>query len=256
MMLQDQYILSLAKDGKRIDGRQHDEYRKISVKQGVIPKAEGSAEVRMGDTWVMAGVKFGIGTPYTDKPDEGTLMTGAEFTPLASPEFERGPPGEDAIELARVVDRGIRESGTLDFKKLCIEKGEKVWMIFLDIHIINHAGNLIDACALAAMAAILDAKMPKLKDGEIVYGEKTKTPLAAKFKPITVSAVRIGENLLLDPNLEEESAMSARLTVSTKDNGNICAVQKSVGDGFTPQEIESVIELSVKKGKELRKLLG
>ena len=35
--------------------------------------------------------------------------------------FDIGRPGIEAIELARVIDRGIRESGFIDFKKLCIK---------------------------------------------------------------------------------------------------------------------------------------
>ena len=42
--------------------------------------------------------------------------------PLADPTAEPGPPGEDVIELARVVDRGIRESGMVDLKQLVLEK--------------------------------------------------------------------------------------------------------------------------------------
>ena len=48
-----------------------------------------------------------------------------ELVPFASPMFESGPPREDAIELARVVDRGIRHSEIVDKKKLCITPGKE-----------------------------------------------------------------------------------------------------------------------------------
>ena len=70
-----------------------------------------------------------LGVPYSDTPDEGSLMVGAEFLPMASSDFEMGPPGVDAIELARVVDRSIRESEAIDMKKLCIETGKKMWIV-------------------------------------------------------------------------------------------------------------------------------
>jgi len=122
MEFQYQYLLDLVSKGKRPDGRKPDEYRDINIETGVIFKAEGSAKVSIGETQVLAGVKLGIGQPYPDKPDEGVLITGAEFSPVASPEFEAGPPDEDAIELARVVDRGIRESEAIDMKKLFIDE--------------------------------------------------------------------------------------------------------------------------------------
>ena len=43
-------ILDMLKDEKRIDGRAFDEVRELSIDVGVIPKAEGSARARLGDT--------------------------------------------------------------------------------------------------------------------------------------------------------------------------------------------------------------
>lgn len=253
--IQKRFIEKLAREGKRIDGRKPDEYREVKIQTEVVPQAEGSAMVSIGDTQVMVGVKIDIGEPFPDTPDEGVLMSGAELHPMASPRFETGPPGPESIELARVVDRGIREAGAIDVKKLCIEEGEKVWMVMIDTHVINHQGNLIDATGLGAMAALLTAKLPKYEDGKVVYGEKSnkKLPVVAKVVPVTVA--HIGGKLLVDPNLDEEDAMVARLTISTKDNGNITAMQKGLSGGFSVAEVEEAMELSIKKGKELRKLL-
>ena len=115
-----EYIYDLAKRDERADGRALDQYRNISIETGVISKAEGSARVQIGDTQVLVGVKIQPGEPFPDTPDKGVIITNAELIPLASPTFESGPPREGAIELARVVDRGIRESGALDLAKLCI----------------------------------------------------------------------------------------------------------------------------------------
>src|SRR3990172_5444057 len=145
-------IRKLAGSDKRIDHRKFNQYRDISVETNVITSAEGSARVRIGNTEVIAGIKIDVGTPFKDTPDEGVLMVAGEFVPLASEDFESGPPGEDAIELSRVVDRAIRESKCVDFEKLCIKEGEKVWMIYVDIDVIDDCGNLIDACSLAALS--------------------------------------------------------------------------------------------------------
>ena len=127
------YIHKLAQQGKRIDARKFDEYRKIEIETGVVAKAEGSARVKIGNTQVLTGIKMDVGEPYPDSPDIGVLTTAAELIPLASPDFESGPPQADAIELARVVDRGVRESEVVEVEKLCIEAGEKVWIIFIFI---------------------------------------------------------------------------------------------------------------------------
>jgi exosome complex component RRP42 len=138
------FIGRLIENDRRIDGRGFDDIREISIEPNFVDrKAEGSARVKLGNTDVLCGVKLNVGTPYPDNPDSGVMSTGAELVPIASPNFEMGRPGEDAIELARVVDRGIRESGMIDFGKLCIEPGEAVWMVSIDLHVLNHDGNLL-----------------------------------------------------------------------------------------------------------------
>jgi len=254
--LQKQYMLNLVSKGIRTDKRGLEEFRKIEIEKNPIENAEGSARVKLGKTDILVGVKMDIGKPFPDKPDDGVLMTGAELSPLAHPKFETGPPRANAIELARVVDRGIRESGAIDTKKLCIKKGEKVWMVFVDIQIINQYGNMIDAATIAAITALWNAKMPTYnkKDDRADYTKK-KNKLPMKFKPIAVTFAKLGDNLLVDPNIEEESIMTARLTVTTKDKGNICALQKGGTEGLSVEEIKKTFDISIKRGKEIRKLI-
>lgn len=45
---------------------------------------------------------------------------------MASPAFEPGRPPESAIELGRIVERGLRESKAIDTEALCIVAGVKV----------------------------------------------------------------------------------------------------------------------------------
>ena len=132
------YLKQTLEKDVRFDGRKLDELRKpITIELGVSKNAEGSAKVTWGETEVEVGIKMNVGTPYPDSPDKGVLITGAELSPMSSPDFETGPPGQQAVEMARVVDRGIRESGMIDTTKLCIKEGELVWTIFLDIYIPN-----------------------------------------------------------------------------------------------------------------------
>lgn len=242
---------SLAKE-IRLDGRKLDEYREVFVETGIYNTAEGSSRVKIGETEVLAGVKFETGTPYPDSPDEGTIMVNTELLPMANPEFEAGPPGIDSIELARVVDRGIRESGAIDMKSLCIEAGEKIWIVGIDIVPINDEGNLFDAAALAAIAAVKTAKFPEFKDDAIDYKNLTDKGLELKSLPVGVTVVKIGKNFVVDPTNSEEKYVDARLTVATLDNGDICALQKGGETPLTTEDIKRMVELGIAKGKELR----
>ena len=246
-------IEDLLKDGKRLDGRKLDEFREVKVETGVVTKAEGSAIVTIGKSRVIAGVKIGLGKPFPDTPASGVLMTGAEMTAWSNNEFETGPPSPAAIELARVVDRAIREAKIIDLDKLVIEVGEKIWMVFVDIYTMNADGNLFDAAALAAMAALSTAKMPIYKDDEVIR-DNLKTNLPTNGKVVSTTYIGIDGKLLVDPTMIEEKALNARLTVGIKD-GNIVSLQKGGKGGFTDEEVETILDGALKHSKKLLKAL-
>ena len=249
-------IEQLLEKGKRLDDRGLLDTREIKIEQGLIERAEGSARVFLGKTEVLVGVKVSTGEPFPDTPNDGVLTVNAELVPVASPNFEPGPPDENSVELARVVDRGIRESKCIDTEKLCIEPGKKVFVVFVDVYVLNHDGNLIDASALAAMAALMNTKMPnyEIKDGELKI-KQGYTPLPVKSHPITVTTGKINNHLITDPSLEEEQVMDSRITFATKEDGTICAIQKGGSGYFTPQQILEASKIALDKAVELRKKL-
>ena len=249
-------IAELISGGKRLDGRGLTDYREIQVEVGVIERAEGSARVRLGKTEVMVGIKIETGQPFPDVPNEGVLTVNAELVPLASPTFEPGPPDENAVELARVVDRGIRESKAIELEKLCVEPGKKVFIVFVDVYVLNYDGNLIDASAMAALAALLNTKMfnYELEGGEIKI-KPGYTPLPIRNHPIAVTFAEINGKLILDPWLEEEQVMDARLTMTLDKDGKICAIQKGGYGYFTTQQIVEAAKIAREKTEELRKIV-
>mgnify|MGYP001616880007 FL=1 len=229
------------------------EYRKpIEIERGLVKTAEGSARVKIGETQVIVGVKMGVGEPYPDTPNEGTIIVGVELLPLSNPEFELGPPGIQAIELARVVDRGIRESKAVDFKKLCIEPGKKVWLLIIDICTLNDAGNLFDASSLAALAALMDTKYPSFDGEKVDYKQKTDKKLELEKMPIAVTVIKIGDKFIVDPDTEEEKVIDGRLTVASIEDGTLCALQKGGDFPLTIEDIGKMLNIGIEKGKELR----
>ena len=118
-------ISQLIEKGKRLDERGLQDYRDIKIEQGLIERAEGSAKVLLGKTEILVGIKVETGEPFPDTPNDSVLTVNAELVPLAFASFETGPPDENSIELARIVDRGIRESKAVSSDKLVIEPGKK-----------------------------------------------------------------------------------------------------------------------------------
>ncbi|KAJ6750756.1 hypothetical protein OIU85_001306 [Salix viminalis] len=182
----------------RIDGRNPLEYRKIIIKFG---REDGSSEVQLGQTHVMGFV--------------------TEFSPMADPSFEPGHPGESAVELGRIVDRGLRDSRAVDTESLCVLSGKLVWAIRIDLHIVDNGGNLIDAANIAALAALLTFRRPECTlggdDGQEVIvhppEEREPLPLIVHHLPVAITFAFLGSEgkLVVDPTHSEEAVMAGRM---------------------------------------------
>lgn len=239
--------------GKRLDGRDLDQIRPIEIEVGLIKKANGSARVKLGNTEVVAGVKVETGEPFEGLENKGALILSAEVLPTASPYIEPGPPDEETVELARVVDRGIRESEMLDLTKLVLISGEIVYVIFVDCSVINADGNLFDATSYAVVSALVDSKLPvfEIRDRKVVdTGEKQNPPITTL--PVSITAVRIGDSIILDPTAEEEACMDSRITITTNSDHNFAAIQKGSTGAFTVEQLKRAAATARIKGEEIR----
>jgi exosome complex component RRP42 len=242
------HILDLAAESKRLDGRAPDEYRSISITPGYVETADGSALVRIGDTTVLAGIKLEPGKPFPDTPNAGVLTTNAELIPLSSPTFEPGPPQPGAIEVSRVVDRAIRAAETIDLTRLCVTPGEKTWVCYVDLHVLAHAGNLIDTAMLAAVSALAHATVPA-KRFEVAPEDY---PLEAQHLPVECTFVRLGDTIVVDPTFDEEQAAQGRLTIATDETGRVVAMQKGLVGAFSPDDVKALVRRAFVHGDRLR----
>ncbi len=249
------FIRSLVAAEKREDGRGLLEHRPLDIQVNYIGRAQGSARVKLGNTQVVAGVKVQVETPYPDTPNRGNFMTSAEMSPIASPYFEPGPPRIAGIELARVTDRALRESGIIDFEALCITPGEKAWGVFVDLQILDYDGNLFDACSIAGVAAVLSAKLPWKcpKTGYVAFDDEKDRPLPVRKENATFSTTfaKIGDKVLVDPHLHEELICDTRVTIGCDPAGNLRAMQKGGYGSFSVEEVKALRKSSHELGKEI-----
>ncbi|MDT7867090.1 MAG: exosome complex protein Rrp42 [Acidianus sp.] len=252
-------LISMLKRGLRSDQRDLVSPRNITIEVGVIEKANGSALVKLGKTQVLVGIKIEPGKPFPDTPDEGVLQVNSELVPMASPVFEPGPPDENAIELARVIDRSLRDPKAIDLKSLVIRPGEKAWVVWVDVYVLDYDGNYFDASMLGVMAALMNTKLPEYEETEsgelIVHRDKLTTPLKLNKRVVLVTTAKIGDYIVVDPNLDEELIADARLTLAFDEEGNVVGAQKSSIGGYTRSELSRAIEVSRKASQIYFKLL-
>jgi exosome complex component RRP42 len=255
--IQKERLVEYLRQGKRFDERKPEEYRKIEIKTGISNNAEGSASVKFGKTEVYAGVKLDVGEPYPDSLDAGNLIVSAELSPLASSDYESGPPSIEAIELGRIIDRGLRESGFIEFEKLCIKEGEKVWNVYVDLYAVNDAGNMLDAAAMAALAALADAKFPAINEEFKIDKEKDRKgslPLNKEAMPFNITMHKIDNQIIVDPVKEEEEISDFRISIAVSSNegeARITSVQKGKEGAISTDEMEKILNLVDDKFKTI-----
>jgi exosome complex component RRP42 len=253
--MQVEQIVRSIKRGERLDGRGLLDYRPISVILSPIRKAEGSALVKLGRTQVIVGVKLELGAPFKDRPNEGVLQVHLEFVPLASPSFEPGPPDENAIEVARIIDRSLREPRAIKLEDLVIEPGRVAWVVYNDIYLIDHDGNIVDASMLASMLALATTKIPRLVKTEtgqyVVDASVRETLLPVNLLVATVTLGVIENTLFVDPSLEEELVANALIVLAVDENGRICGAQKRGEKGVPRKVLEGALDIVVERGLQL-----
>jgi exosome complex component RRP42 len=89
-----------------------------------------------------------------------------------------------------------------------------------------------------------------MQDGKVNDTGKTM-PMPVTTVPISITQVRIGDAVLVDPTSEEEGAMDARITITTSSEG-YCALQKGFTGSFTVEQIKKAAETARIKGEQVR----
>jgi exosome complex component RRP42 len=113
---------------------------------------------------------------------------------------------------------------------------------------------LLDAFALAALVALKNAKIPKYDEesGRVLYDEHTSQHIPlTKNMPFTMTVHKVGNNILLDPNVEEEEASEARITFSISDGSMINAIQKGNDKELTMDEMMEIIDFVDKRWNDM-----
>ena len=179
-------------------------------------------------------------------------MCSAEVRPVAGPNWEPGPPSPESIELGRVVDRGIRESGCIDVDGLCLIPGEKAWQVILDLFAISDDGNLFDAFALAGIAAMRTAMIPEERFE--ISGEDR--PLNISKTPIMCSYHKVGGRFVYDADGREELGGDERIHITLGDDGHVHSLQKGLRGIFTASEFTEIMEHAQSRCNELREMVS
>ncbi|KAJ1216853.1 hypothetical protein NDU88_004452 [Pleurodeles waltl] len=253
------FLLKAIAEKKRLDGRQTYDYRNIKISFGVD---YGCCIVELGKTRVLGQVSAEIVAPKMNRPTEGILFFNLELSPMASPAFEAGRQSDLLVKLNRLLERCLRNSKCIDTESLCVAAGEKVWQVRVDLHLLNHDGNIIDAASIAAIVALCHFRRPDISiqgDEVTVYSpeEREPVPLSIHHMPICVSFsfFQQGTYLLVDPSEREERVMDGLLVIAMNKHREICTIQSSGGIMLLKDQILRCSKIASVKVAEITELI-
>nr|CCA18471.1 exosome complex exonuclease RRP45like protein putati [Albugo laibachii Nc14] len=258
----------------RTDGREMMQQRKISI-QFRRNSSQSQASLCLGNTRVLANVHGEIVTPFPDRPTEGFFNTSVDLSPMASQNFETGRPSSLSIELAKMIDRSIRDCRAFDTEALAILAGEKVWAIYCEVHVIDHDGNLTDAVQIASIAALMHFRRPDLslelqKENEDIknFEAYDTIPLSLHHIPLSVSFsyMLTRDNMdkndgsssplfFMDPTSREEQVMNGVITFIFNSFRELCAVHKNGGAPISTEDILRCAQIAAARVGELVSVL-
>ncbi|KAM6073085.1 exosome complex component RRP45 [Theristicus caerulescens] len=253
------FLLRAIEERKRLDGRQCYDYRNVRISFGAD---YGCCIVELGKTRVLAQVSCELVPPKPNRPTEGILFFNLELSPMAAPGFEPGRQSELLVKLNRLIERCLRNSKCIDTESLCVVAGEKVWQIRLDLHLLNHDGNIIDAASIAGIVALCHFRRPDVSvQGEevTVYTpeERDPVPLSIHHMPICVSFAffQQGTYLLVDPSEREECVMDGLLVIAMNKHREICTIQSSGGIMLVKDQVLRCSKITAVKVAEITELI-
>ncbi|KAI2642868.1 ribosomal protein S5 domain 2-type protein [Xylaria nigripes] len=254
------FVIQALQEGHRVDGRAFEQFRKLELKFGDI---YGVSDVSIGKTRVLAKVSAEVTAPYSDRPFDGIFTIVTELSPMASPAFEVNRPTDTEVLLSRLIEKTVRRSNALDLESLCLIAGQKCWSIRVDLHVLSHDGNLIDAACLAVVAALRHFRKPDTSmDGHAltVYtpAEREPVPLSWLHSPFCVTFSFFGEDgdiMLADANWLEEQLRTSSCTISLNKYGEICQVSKLGGATVDAMSLVQCSNVALTKAKEFSALV-
>ena len=216
----------------RVDGRRPDQLRPLEIIPNYQKHAEGSALVKLGDTWVLCAASVETGVPgFLVGKGQGWLTAEYAMLPRATHTRSKRDPGGRGKEIQRLIGRSLRAA--VDLKQL----GERT--IAVDCDVLCADGGTRVTSITGAWIALALAVEKLVKSGLLPDRTALKPPIAA------VSVGIVDGEVVLDLPYVEDSRADVDMNVVGSEDGSLIEVQGTAEHGtFTRQQLDAMLDLA------------
>ena len=255
----------------RPDGRALRECRRTEVRTDCVSTADGSANVRMGATTVLCGIKLEVAAPRSPNVKDGFVEISVILSPLCSASYhslslyESDAVSQSAAALSRALCDIVVGSGMFSLSSLCIESERAVWKLCVDVLCVCDDGNVFDVALIAVAAALRSLRIPSTvfaKDKKEVLIDDGSAPyaLALSFDLLPLTLAVLDGKLIADPTRDEQSLADDLIRVVLTDKGDLAHIHKH-GKGASmhslthSQSLKALLAIAAERAKELKRIL-
>jgi ribonuclease PH len=216
----------------RFDGRSPDQLRPLEIIPHFQKHAEGSALIKLGDTWVLcaASVEESVPAWMTGK-GKGWLTAEYAMLPRSTHTRSKRDPGGRGKEIQRLIGRSLRAA--VDLEAL----GERT--IAVDCDVLSADGGTRVASITGAWVALALAINKLVKLGKLADTKALQPPVAA------VSVGVVNGEVVLDLPYVEDSKADVDMNVVGSENGTLIEVQGTAEHGtFDRKQLDAMLDLA------------
>ncbi len=217
----------------RPDGRRPDELRPLEIVPHYQKHAEGSALIKLGDTWVLcaASVEDSV-PPFLNGKGQGWLTAEYAMLPRSTHTRSKRDPGGRGKEIQRLIGRSLRAA--VDLKAL----GERT--IAVDCDVLSADGGTRVSSITGAWIALAFAIKKLVAQGKLPDMRALKPPVAA------VSVGVVGGEVVLDLPYIEDSKADVDMNVVGGEDGSLIEVQGTAEHGtFDRKQLDAMLDLAL-----------
>ena len=217
----------------RPDGRRPDQLRPLEIVTGFQKHAEGSALIKLGDTWVLCAASVEEGVPaFLKGKNQGWLTAEYAMLPRSTHTRSKRDPGGRGKEIQRLIGRSLRAA--VDLSAL----GERTINVDCDV-IQADGGTRVSsitgawvACALAIKKLVTKGLLPNMN--------ALRPPVAA------VSVGVVDGSVVLDLPYIEDSKADVDMNVVGDEAGKLIEVQGTAEHNtFDRQQLDAMLDLAL-----------
>ena len=216
----------------RFDGRRADQLRSLEIIPHFQKHAEGSALIKLGDTWVLCAASVEKGVPrFLDGKGQGWITAEYAMLPRSTHTRSKRDPGGRGKEIQRLIGRALRQA--VDLKKL----GE--FTINVDCDVLCADGGTRCASITGAWVAIALAVQKLVKEGKIADASALLPPVAA------VSVGIVEGQVVLDLPYVEDSQAEVDMNVVMDAHGKMIEVQGTAEHGtYDRAQLNAMLDIA------------